>query len=121
VEDGQEIDIREHNEWITITVLHAKMEKFRDSASLMGSFLAGNWIGRNGTTVRDSIDVFGQEWQLKEASDGLLFHTPSPCPDKCHLPTAAQKVGRGRRLLESCVLHEDAVVTLAHWGTTQCG
>jgi len=83
----------------------------------MGSFLAGNWMARDGTTAMDSIDVFGQEWQVKEASDGLLFHKPSPCPDKSHLPAAAHNAGRGRRLLESSVLREDAVVALANWGT----
>jgi len=116
-DDEQEMDIREHKEWITITVLHAKTEEFCDTASLMGSFLAGNWMARDGTTAMDSIDVFGQEWQVKEASDGLLFHKPSPCPDKSHLPAAAHNAGRGRRLLESSVLREDAVVALANWGT----
>lgn len=114
----QEIDIREFHDWITITILHASPEDFHSSSGLMGSFQDGTWYARDNTTVMTSLNEFGQEWQVRASTDGLLFQTPSPYPDKCHIPTETDMKAMQRRLGESKVQREDAIVACSHWGNS---
>jgi len=112
--DGkEEIDIREYKNWITVYVLHPSDQDFAGTVGLMGSYETGSWMSRDGSHSHQDVNEFGLDWQVRE-SDGLLFQTPSPHPDKCDLPILTSPV-RKRRLAESSISREAAADACADW------
>jgi len=116
LDSKETIILREYKSWITLTLFHASEGNFGDSVGLMGSFQDGTRYGRDGMTVYSDIDEFGQEWQVKADIDGLLFQTPSPYPNRCNLPSKSEVKRRGRRLQDSMITRDEALLVCAHWG-----
>jgi len=112
LDGNQEIDIREYKNWITVYVMHPSKD-FAGTVGLMGSYEIGAWLSRDGKRTHHDINEFGLDWQVRE-SDGLLFQTPSPHPDKCDLPIVTSP-RRKRRLTESSISREAAEEACAHW------
>jgi len=81
-------------------------EDFEDSVGLMGDFYDGLHLGRDGKTIMEDINEYGQEWQVLP-TEPMLFDTPPPA-GKCSLPDmlviAAQK--EKRRLGEGISVHD---------------
>lgn len=116
----EEIVVREYRNWITVSVYHATFEHFADSMGLMGSFPHGEWIGRDGVTVHESMIEYGNDWVVQPAVDGdSLFQIPSPFPDKCDLPSKSSVALRDRKLQESDVTRSEAYRACSHWGEEQ--
>jgi len=112
--DGhQHLIIREYKNWITVTVKHPLDEDFAGTVGLMGSYETGSWVSRDGQRTHHDVNEFGLDWQVR-ASDGLLFQTPSPHPDKCDLPIVTSPAHK-RRLAESSISREAAEEACAHW------
>jgi hypothetical protein len=83
---------------------------FLGSVGLMGSYPNGKLLARNGTTVIEDVNDFGQEWQVLD-SEPMLFHSVEGAqhPAKCEMPTEANaSVDRRRRLGENTISDEDA-------------
>jgi len=112
LDGNQEIDIREYKNWITVYVMHPSKD-FAGTIGLMGSYETGAWLSRDGKRTHHDVNEFGLDWQVRE-SDGLLFQTPSPHPDKCDLPIVTSP-RRKRRLAESSISREVAEEACAHW------
>eukprot|EP00977_Amphora_coffeiformis_P006092 scaffold1322_cov185-Amphora_coffeaeformis.AAC.2 len=106
---GQELYIREYKEWISIEVKHPCPADFVDSVGLMGSFPRGTWYGRDGVSIHDHIDDFGNDWIVQGDFDGYLFDVPSPFPDKCNLPSLKDMATKHRRLSTASVSRAQAV------------
>jgi len=70
---------------------------FGDSVGMMGSYENGAHVARDGKTVIEDVNEFGQEWQVLP-SGPMLFQTP-PTEGECVLPTPA--TDSSRRLGES--------------------
>lgn len=104
-------------------MIHATENNFGQSRGLMGSFQDGLWLARDGITVHNDPNEFGQDWQVQEDEDGLLFQTPSPYRESCDLPSqqaATQKMIRGRRLEESTISRSEALKgCAAHYSAPQ--
>jgi len=81
-------------------------DDFEDSVGLMGDFYDGLHLGRDGKTIIEATNDFGQEWQVLP-TEPQLFDTPPPA-GKCSLPDmlvlAAQK--EKRRLGEGISVHD---------------
>ena len=89
-----------------------KWEKFAGSTGLMGAYPTGVAIGRDGETVFEDMNEFGQEWQVL-AEEPKLFRTVSgpQHPNKCDMPLVS---ALNRRLAESNVTEEQAEIVCAH-------
>lgn len=83
-------------------------EYFGKSVGMMGSYTGGDLLARDGITVMDDMEKYGQEWQVN-GDDPKLFRTARQpqYPTQCRLPEEGKAVGR--RLGES--LAKDAAET----------
>lgn len=96
--DGDAISIESYKKYVRVNV-KPKTDKFNGSIGMLGSYPDGRKVGRDGETLVDDPNSFGQEWQVN-ASEPMLFHTAEGTvqhPSKCSLPNSSIK----RRLGES--------------------
>lgn len=88
-----------------------------NSVGIMGSFGDGAMLARNGTTIIEDPDEFGQEWQVR-SDEPMLFRTvraPQYPQQKCILPSSDTKEEQKRRRLgEHKITHEEAEEACAH-------
>jgi len=83
----------------------------------MGRFQDGALVGRDNVTIHTDHDEYGKDWQVQGATDGFLFHGPSPYPKQCNLPSPKNKKIKLWRLEESIISKEEAMQACAHWGS----
>lgn len=113
--DNQEqILVNVLKDMINVSVKNASKATFGTSSGLLGSFPEGLTLARDGATVMEDHNSFGQEWQVMDA-DPQLFHSTNihqEAPGVCVPPTTAE----GRRLGEgidreaaekACAHHKD--------------
>lgn len=85
---------------------------FGNSSGLMGDYVTGERLSRNGTTVMLDADEFGNEWQVLDTEDNLFMVNREPqFPTKCTMPGPAKE---SRRLGES-VAEEAAATACDHY------
>lgn len=103
--DGQ-IKIKTWNGMVNVSM--EGDEFFKESLGLMGSFPYGIKLARDGSTIFEDENLFGQEWQVK-STEPMLFHDVDgpQYPAKCDIPSAAQL---RRHLSDSVITKEDAEV-----------
>ena len=113
IQTGQDeaIIVTTQKDMVNIKIANASYVNFASSTGLMGSFKDGSLLARDGVTIMDNHDLFGQEWQVTNA-DGVLFQTPSPY-EVCVPPHSMEQ---GRRLEENSVSvdEEEAAMACAH-------
>lgn len=98
----ESIVVRTFKDMVSVTVENATVANFGMSVGLMGNFIDGSLVGRDGT-VMDDHDMLGQDWQILE-SEPMLFQAPSNKPyGTCTPPTAT-----GRRRLGESIAMEAA-------------
>ncbi|CAJ1934981.1 unnamed protein product [Cylindrotheca closterium] len=105
---GVKIMIGTMKEFVKIEFIGASVEAFGSAVGMLGDFETGKTFARDGATVLDDFNDFGNEWQI-QPSDNMLFHDISnpQFPKRCVLPEDPQ--GQRRRLLtEASVSIEDA-------------
>jgi hypothetical protein len=109
--NGEVIVIKTWNDLVRVDVHGATQANFGSSLGLMGSFGSGHHVGRDGVTLIDDIDAFGQEWQVQK-NEAKFFHDleGAQSPQKCEVPSATEM---RRRLAESTVSQEDAELACA--------
>jgi hypothetical protein len=114
----ERIKIKTYKDFVSVLIEQGKREHFLDSGGLMGDYRAGRMIARDGKTVIDDANVFGQEWQVLDSESSLFQTARFPqYPNACTMPTSVQASQLRRRLLESSV---DELVAAEkaceHWG-----
>ena len=93
--------VKAFKDLVSVRFVGAEEAEFKDVVGVMGSFHDGKRLARDGHSIIQDDNEFGQEWQVS-ASDHELFQTKSSVAypaQKCVLP-ATVKDGR-RRLGES--------------------
>lgn len=105
LDDEQYVIFRTHGNYIRVDVGNPKEEYFGESVGLMGSFHTGERVGRDGITVVEDENEFGQQWQVRGNS---YFHNieGAQFPEKCMIPDASER--RQRRLGEHTITEEEA-------------
>lgn len=100
---------------VSITSGAESTKFFRNSNGLMGSYNSGSLLARDGTTVMEDMNDFGQEWQVQE---WLLFRsTRSPqFPQKCILPGPRAS---GQRRLGENMARTTAEAACSHYSGIQ--
>lgn len=108
--------INVYKDFVSLAMNRAQYKHFGGSVGLMGDFVTGNMVARNGQTVLQDPVEFGNEWQVLDTEANLFQATRLPqYPQKCNMPPPPTANSRRRRLGES--LHERAAEeACAHWG-----
>jgi hypothetical protein len=96
----ERIKLKTYKDFVSVLIEQGQKKHFGDSAGLMGDFTTGRMIGRDGKTVIDDANAFGQEWQVLE-TESSLFHTVRlpQHPNVCTMPPPMQASQVRRRLL----------------------
>lgn len=104
--DGH-IKLKTWNGMVSVTMDGGEI--FNGSLGLMGSYPEGKKMARDGNTVIDNVNEFGQEWQVHSGEESMLFHNVDgpQHPEKCIIPSAGQM---RRRLDEHIISKEDAML-----------
>ena len=98
---------------VAVHVENASRDNFASSMGMMGRFVDGALVSRDGNTLMsDDLNAFGQEWQVLPG-EPQLFQAPSPFLGQACVPSTLQKAGR--RLGEASILKEAVEKACAHY------
>ena len=104
----EEIVFTTWNSFVSVTVKNPTNDHFDGSLGLMGSYPAGAIIARDGNTVFDDSNEFGQEWQVLSSEPQLFAERGTVGPnDMCSSPSNAEM---RRRLQGSVVTLKEAEI-----------
>ena len=116
---GEKLIMKTYKDFVKVEVAAHGSDSYLGSHGLLGRYPDGKRVGRDGETLIEDINAFGQEWQVT-AAEPKLFHTYNdawvvPAGQVCAMPveTAAKKKLRQRRLAEGIPL-EEAEQACAH-------
>eukprot|EP00980_Cylindrotheca_fusiformis_P021557 scaffold8400_cov95-Cylindrotheca_fusiformis.AAC.3 len=112
---GQKIVIGSFKEFVRVDFQNAQSDAFGTSVGMLGDFLTGKLLARDGTTELKDSTKLGHEWQVLPQESMMLFHNEShpQFPQKCIEPEARAMKRRQRRLGESSITDEQAEVACA--------
>lgn len=107
----ESILINVHKDMVNVNVENATMANFGTSSGLLGSFPDGDKLARNGATIVEDNNLFGQEWQVRANATQLFLSTNQNqnIAGVCIPPVAS----KGRRLGERIAM-EAAEKACAH-------
>lgn len=109
--DSDHVYVKAHKELVNIKFSNVHSHDFEGSVGLMGQWQTGIHYARDGSTVIDDDDAFGQEWQVRD-TDPQIFTVESPTKGgSCKMPSP--KSMQQRRLGES-IPREEAEIACAH-------
>ena len=110
---GQKIVLGTYKEFVKVDFVNASEETFGKSVGMLGDFVTGKTLARDGSTELHSFSKLGQEWQVLPTEDMLFRNTENPqFPKKCIEPEDPQGQRR-RRLAESSITEETAEAACA--------
>jgi cysteine-rich repeat protein len=114
--DRERIKVKTYKDFVSVLIEQGQSKHFGDSVGLMGDFGKGRMLARDGKTIFDDANAFGQEWQVLD-TEATLFQTVRfpQHPSVCTLPPPVQASQLRRRLLESSVDERAAKKACAHW------
>merc|ERR1712032_712328 len=96
------------NSFVSVKVNNPTKDHFDGSLGLMGSFPSGAMVARDGKTVIDDSNDFGEEWQVLNSEPQLFSQHETVGPNRtCKSPS---NVELRRRLQESMVTLKQAEV-----------
>jgi hypothetical protein len=114
----ERIKLKTYKELVSVLVEQGLSKHFVDSVGLLGDFGEGRKFARDGKTILDDANAFGQEWQVLGTEPTLFQNVRFPQhPQKCTMPTPVQASQLRRRLLETSSVDELAAEKACeHWG-----
>jgi hypothetical protein len=87
--DGEGIEIRTYKEFVRIDFKGANKHFYEHAVGILGDYNSGKKLARDGVTIIEDYNEFGQEWQV--SADGpKLFHElagPQAPDQKCISPS----------------------------------
>lgn len=113
---GENIVVATWNGFVRVNLGAGQSGTFEHSLGLMGSYDAnGVKLGRDGSTVINDSDSFGQEWQVLSKEPKLFHDLEGPqAPERCEIPSSAEM---RRRLADSTISREDAGIACSRVNT----
>jgi hypothetical protein len=114
----QHIMLKTYKDFVSVLIQKGQSKHFGDSVGLMGDFGQGRMLARDGNTVLDDPNAFGQEWQVLDTEPTFFQTLRLPQhPMECTMPTPMEASQLRRRLLEASSVDELAAEeACAHWG-----
>jgi hypothetical protein len=114
--DDEHILIKVFKDFVSVMFDSARFKHFGDSVGIMGGFEKGRMLARNGGTVLDDPNEFGQEWQVLDSEPKLFQTNRLPQhPQVCAMPPPKLVSQVRRRLSESTTDEVAAEKACAHW------
>lgn len=98
--------------FVKVQIAAQGSEHYRGSHGLLGNFPDGTRVGRDGVTLIEDVNAFGQEWQIREDEPKLFssynFDWVVPAGQKCAMPdsSAATALLRNRRLADGMSMEQ---------------
>jgi hypothetical protein len=113
----ERIKLKTYKDFVSVLIEQAQQTHFADSVGLMGNFEYGLKVARDGKTVLEDANTFGEEWQVLD-TDPMLFQMVRlpQYPQKCTMPPPQATNMLRRRLSDSSVDELAAAKACAHWG-----
>jgi cysteine-rich repeat protein len=113
----ERITVKTYKNFVSILIENGQGKNFGDSVGLMGDFGKGRMLARDGQTILDDANAFGQEWQVLENEASFFQRLRLPQhPMECTLPPPMNASQLRRRLMESSVDELTAEKACARWG-----
>jgi hypothetical protein len=114
--DDEHVLIKVFKDFVSVMFDSARFKHFGDSVGIMGGFEKGRMLARNGGTVLDDPNEFGQEWQVLDSEPKLFQTNRLPQhPQVCAMPPPKLVSQVRRRLSESTTDEVAAEKACAHW------
>jgi hypothetical protein len=89
-------------------------EEFGSTVGMLGHWTNGARLARDGVTILEDPNEFGQEWQVMNDDPKLFWTDRAPqYPAKCVMPDSAERA-QSRRLQQGSVSPEKAADACAH-------
>lgn len=101
--------VKTFKDLVAVNIVNATTASFGSSTGMMGRFSDGALVARNGETVMEDLNAFGEEWQVLGSEPQLFQATGVGPAEGCAVPVA-----KGRRLGTSVSL-EAAELACAQW------
>jgi len=111
---GEKIILKTYKDFVSVDLKAIDDETFADSVGLMGSYITGHKIARDGETIMNDPVAFGQEWQVL-ATEPKLFHSlegPQQPLQLCEMP-AKRRLNKGMRRLGQPEVEDTPAVTIS--------
>ena len=106
------LHIKTHKNIVSVKFELSSTDDFADSVGLMGDWKNGTRLARDGVTVMEDDNAFGQEWQCRDTDPKLFMTDRAPqYPAACEIPSGKDT---SRRLLDGAVSTKDAEKACAH-------
>ena len=111
-EKTEKIVIEVFKDFVSVIFSDATPVNFANSGGLMGDYLTGDFVGRDGQIIKaegqmkhkimnENVSIFVEDWQVRPGEDPLLFSTPGSVeyPEKCIMPKWHSGQAQTRRRL----------------------
>jgi cysteine-rich repeat protein len=114
----ERVKLKTYKDFVSVLIEQGQSKNFGDSVGLMGDFGQGRMLARDGKTILNDPNAFGQEWQVLHTEPSLFQTLRLPQhPMECTLPPRMEASQLRRRLLESSSVDELAAEkACAEWG-----
>jgi len=103
--NGEKLLIKTYYDFVKVAIKGEESIHYTGSLGLLGTFPEGKRVSRDGVTIIEDVNKFGQEWQVKP-DEPKLFHSYDdawvvPSDQKCAMPSesVAKTNLRRRRLV----------------------
>lgn len=112
--NGDAVAIETFKDFVRVNIGNKSKKAFVGSMGLLGRYPDGLKVGRDGATVIEDPNEFGEEWMV-HPSDPILFPDveASQLPLQCTMPDADAMKESRRRLGESAITSEEAAMACA--------
>jgi hypothetical protein len=113
----ERLKLKTYKDFVSVSFEQGQGKHFAKSVGLMGDFGMGHMISRDGKTIIDDANAFGQEWQVLNTEPSLFQTVRFPQhPTVCTMPTPVQASQLRRRLSETSSAGQLAAEkACAHW------
>lgn len=115
----EKFEIKNYKDMVAVKIIGAMDDDFEGSLGLMGNYVEGKKIARDGQTAIENVNEFGQEWQVLDTDPKLFEASRLPqYPVECRLPLTKNQ---SRRLGET-IAEATAREACSGWGNAieQC-
>jgi hypothetical protein len=114
----ERIKLKTYNDFVAVLIEQGESKHFVGSVGLMGDFNGGRMLARDGETILEDPNAFGQEWQVLDTEPTFFQTLRLPQhPMECTMPTPKTTDMLRRRLAETSSVDELAAEKACeHWG-----
>jgi hypothetical protein len=107
--NGERLYINNFKEYVDFEAESPRQTDFMGTSGLLGNYNSGSRLGRDGKTVFEDPDAFGQEWQVRDSDPQLFSIVDGPqYPAKCNMPPKLTAEQRHLRAMSKKISEDDA-------------